>query len=236
MRIIFGEERRFRVSGGLGRLWKPAANNVFVITYICARVCVCVRPSRAPALRILHSRYVGWVEEADEVTQQRGSVTDHQVDCHDTDDSCNTTQQKTQHVCHAFLLTAQNVTQIHGLEALARSESDHPVLLSDALSLFPLFFPSALTERDVGPAHSGPRLDLGQSIRHEILLMQELFEPFFHTLRHGRPSFFLSGADELRNCSESNCDTLALERTTVRFRGVNRRQDVQLSFRRRASK
>lgn len=147
-----------------------------------------------------------------------------------------TQHSKTQHVCHAFLLTAQNVTQIHGFRGAGEERVGSPRPLVWCSLFVSSIFPSALTERDVGPAHSGPRLDLGQSIRHEILLMQELFEPFFHTLRHGRPSFFLSGADELRNCSESNCDTLALERTTVRFRGVNRRQDVQLCFRRRASK
>lgn len=54
------------------------------------------------------------------------------------------------------------------------------VPLSEALRFRPL----TLTDSDVGPADSGSGLDFGQDIRNEVLLMQELVEPFLETLRH----------------------------------------------------
>ncbi|KAA8577452.1 hypothetical protein FQN60_007032 [Etheostoma spectabile] len=126
--------------------------------------------------------------EADEVTQQGGSVADDQVHGDDGDHSWNQSRQ-------ISVMTKRKPTVGLPLAALS---VPHPGPAPGPRS--------PLTQSDVGPADSGSGLDLRQPVRHEVLLMEELVESVFEPLRHGCTSFFREAAYEM--CSESNCDRL----------------------------
>ncbi|TNN45049.1 hypothetical protein EYF80_044755 [Liparis tanakae] len=66
--------------------------------------------------------------------------------------------------------------------------------------------PATLTERDVGPAHAGLRLQLLQTVRHDVLLVEKVLESHFEPLRHGCTSF--------RSAESDQTATAAAERRT----------------------